>query len=131
MRDDQHTGIAAHGSAKQTESTDPLELRGTAVPGGEPEYLARCLIEEFAGLGHGPAQILELFRQPEYLATHAYWQAVGDEAVGRLVDEVVARCGVLRVTDAHGSTDAGCASNQPEADGIPVHWVESPGKERP
>lgn len=122
--------VAGHGSAKQAESSDPLELRGTSVPGGDPEFLARCLVEEFAGMGHGPDEILELFRRPEYLAPHAYWRDVGDEAVRDLIDEVVARCGVLRVTEEHPGPEADSCPQQREADGAPARSAP-PGASTP
>ncbi|HJO05049.1 MAG TPA: hypothetical protein QGG47_13870 [Acidobacteriota bacterium] len=53
--------VAAHGSAKQAEPTDPMSLVGTSVPGGDVEFLARCFIEEYAAMGYDGEQILALF----------------------------------------------------------------------
>jgi hypothetical protein len=89
--------VADHGARKQTEATDPLELKGAVVP-GNVDYLARCFIEEFAFMGRDGAAILELFRDPCYVAVHAIYRRRGEEAVRRLIDEVLAECGVLKVT---------------------------------
>lgn len=91
--------VAEHGSAKQAEPTDPLQLTGTAVAGGDPDYLARCLVEELAGMGHGADEILSVFRDPGYLAPHAFYRLRGDAAVRDLIEEVLAECGVFRVTE--------------------------------
>jgi len=89
--------VADHGSHKQAEPTDPLEPMASVVP-GDADYLARCFVEEFAFMGYDGAAILELFRDPHYLAVHAIWRQRGDEAVRELIDEVLAESGVMRVT---------------------------------
>ncbi len=44
--------VSPHGAAKQAEATDPMDLVGTMVPGGDIELLARCFVEEFAAMGY-------------------------------------------------------------------------------
>jgi hypothetical protein len=92
--------VAEHGARKATEPTDPLELVETRVPQGDSEYLARCFIEEYAAIGFDGGQILALFRRPEYVAVHAYYRLRGEEAVVRLIADVLADCGVWRFSDA-------------------------------
>lgn len=89
--------VADHGAQKQAEPTDPLEPMASVVP-GDADTLARCFVEEFALMGYDGEAILELFRDPRYLAVHAIWERRGEEAVRELVDEVLAECGVMQVT---------------------------------
>jgi hypothetical protein len=86
-----------HGSRKRPEAGDPLELKGNVVP-GDGDYLARCFVEEFAAMGHDAAAILELFRDPRYAAVYAVYRRRGEQAVRRLICDVLAECGVLQVT---------------------------------
>jgi len=92
--------VSTHGATKQAEATDPLDLVSKVVPGGDIDFLARCFIEEFAAMGHDGEQILELFRQPQYAAVHPVYRARGEEAVRSLIEEVLAECGVFRVTES-------------------------------
>jgi len=113
--------VSDHGAAKQAEASDPLDLVGTVVPGGDldllarcfiEEYasmgyggaqilaLARCFIEEYASMGYGGAQILALFRDPVYVAVHPVYQSKGEEAVRGLIHDVLAECGVFRVSES-------------------------------
>ncbi len=97
---DHHTElVVSHGSAKQAEPADPLDLVGTMVPGGDLDELTRCFIEEYAAMGYDGERILTLFRSPEYLAVHPIYRQKGHAAVRRLIDEVLAECGVFRVTE--------------------------------
>lgn len=96
------------GARKQTEPTDPLELVGEVVPGGDPDYLARCLAEEFAGMGRTAEEILTLFRDPGYAVPHSVYRTRGEAAVRELIREVLAECGVLRVTEPLEEPAPGC-----------------------
>ena len=86
-----------HGRDKQWEADDPLALVMSPVPGGDPELMATCLIEEYARLGMNAEEILSLFRQPAY-RTHALFQARGEAWIRRLIGDVLARCGQLRIS---------------------------------
>ena len=92
--------VSSFGAAKQAEPTDPLGLVGTVVPGGDVEFLARCFVEEYAALGYDGEQILELFRQPQYVGVHPVYRAKGEETVRALIAEILAECGVFRVTES-------------------------------
>jgi hypothetical protein len=62
-------------------------------------------------LGHGRDEILNLFRSPFYGGAHAAYTALGEPAIGRIVDESLAVWGTLRWTvqdagdpqDRHGA----------------------------
>ena len=92
--------VADHGSSKQAEPEDPLDLVGTVVPGGDLEVLARCFIEEFAAMGYDGDRIFELFRHPQYVAVHPVYRAKGEAATRRLIDHVLAECGVFCVDES-------------------------------
>ena len=91
--------VSDHGAAKQAEPTDPMDLVGAVVPGGDLDQFARCFIEEFAGMGFDGEEILALFRQPEYVGLHPIYQIKGEESVRRMIAEVLDDCGVFRVTE--------------------------------
>ncbi len=96
-----------HGREKEPEADDPMELVIAPVPGGNPELMATCLIEEYAHLGMDEEQILQLFSQPVY-ATHAFYQEYGEAWVRNLIRRVLARAGRLRVTTTILHQIGGC-----------------------
>jgi len=85
------------GQDKPAEPEDPAELVFTSLPGGDPELMASCIVEEYALLGMGEEEILELFRQPFY-RIHALYLKNGELWVRNLVRSVLARTPRLRVT---------------------------------
>lgn len=95
--------VADHGAAKQAEPTDPMDLVGTVVPGGDVLYLARCFIEEFAAMGYDGERILGLFRDPQYVAVHPVLCSIGEEGVRELIEQVLRECGVFRVTETNST----------------------------
>jgi hypothetical protein len=52
--------------------------------------MAEAFADEFAQLGLARAEILELYRSPEYSGAYRAWQLLGDDEVGRIVDESLA-----------------------------------------
>ena len=98
--------VAPHGSHKQAEPSDPLALVGTRVPGGDVDELLRCFIEEYAAMGFGAQEILELFRQPQYAAIHPAYLRLGEKAVRARIAAVLEECGVFRVTAQHAESAA-------------------------
>ena len=111
--------VSNFGAAKQAEPTDPLDLVGTMVPGGDVELLARCFVEEYAAMGYDGEQILELFRQPLYVGVHPVYRAKGEGAVRTLIEEVLAECGVFRVTES--------ITEEPPARRSKLVQIEMPG----
>jgi hypothetical protein len=86
-----------HGQDKEPELDDPMELVMVPLPGGDPELMATCLIEEYARLGLDEDQILELFRQPFY-RIHFLYREKGEPWVRCRIREVLARTGRMRVS---------------------------------
>jgi hypothetical protein len=74
------------------EPDDPQELVGVELPGDETvtREMAEAFADEFAQLGLARAEILELYRSPEYSGAYRAWQLLGDDEVGRIVDESLA-----------------------------------------
>ena len=92
------------------EVDDPQELVGVELPGDEAVTLdmAAAFADEFAQLGYTRPQILGLFRRAEYTGAHQAWTLLGEEAIGRLVNESLAVWGRFTcvVTDsAHGGVE--------------------------
>jgi hypothetical protein len=74
---------------------DPLALSGVALLTEEDttHSMAECFIEEFMRLGHGPTQVLALFRNPQYQGPHLAWRRRGEPFVRDLIAEVFTRWG--------------------------------------
>ncbi|OFW29596.1 MAG: hypothetical protein A3H97_01500 [Acidobacteria bacterium RIFCSPLOWO2_02_FULL_65_29] len=74
------------------EPDDPQELVGVEWPGDESvtREMAESFADEFAQLGLPRAEILALYRQPEYSGAHRAWRLLGDDEIARIVDESLA-----------------------------------------
>jgi len=83
---------------------DPQELVGVELPGDETVTfeMAAAFADEVAQLGYTRPQILGLFRRAEYTGAHQAWTLLGEETIGRLVDESLAIWGhfTVVVTDS-------------------------------
>ncbi len=86
-----------HGRVKEPEPNDPVELVMSPVPGGNPEIMATCLIEEYARLGMNEEEILALFSRPIYQTHALYWER-GEAWVRNLIRQVMSRSGRMRVS---------------------------------
>ncbi len=62
-----------------------MELVGVALPGGDLDYMAECLVEEYMLLGWSDDQLESLFRNPFFHLPHQIYQARGDEYVCSLI----------------------------------------------
>ncbi len=74
-----------------------MALLATPVPGGDPEVMAACLVEEYARMGMDEQEILGLFQQPVY-QTHALYRERGEVWVRDLIRDVLRRTGRMRVS---------------------------------
>ena len=89
------TGVT--GRNKEPKADDPMELLVTTVAGGDPQVMATCIIEEFAHLGMGEAELLGLFQNPAY-QTHALYRERGEAWVRDLIRDVLRRTGRIQVS---------------------------------
>lgn len=71
---------------EEFKADDPMELVGVALPDGDPDELARSIVEEFIRMGLSDQELLTLFRDPFYVGPHAIWRCRGDEYVRGLID---------------------------------------------
>ncbi len=75
---------------KAFEPEDPFELVGVPYP-SHPEAdhtIARCIVEEYALVGWGPADIRRLFTSPNYAALYAMFCRHGSEFVEQAIAAV-------------------------------------------
>jgi len=93
----------------EPEIDDPQELVGVELPGDESVTLemAAAFADEFAQLGYTRPQILGLFRRAEYTGAHQAWTLLGEETIGRLVDESLAVWShfAVRITDVEDAAE--------------------------
>ncbi len=73
---------------KEAEPQDPMELVALAVPEGDMDYMAECVVEEYALLGWSDKQLMTLFSHPMFQATHRIYQDKGEEYVRSLIQKV-------------------------------------------
>ena len=86
-----------HPASREVLPEDPMDLHGFEVP-GDPNLMLRLLVEEYARIGWGTIEILQLARDPNYQAFHGLWQFFGEEELTAQIGKILARCGVIRVT---------------------------------
>ncbi len=75
-----------------------MELVGLALPEGELDEMAECLVEEFVRMGLDDARLLHLFQSPFYAGSHRIYQQKGEAYVRSLIERVRARWSVPQTT---------------------------------
>ena len=85
-----------HPATRAVEPDDPMNLHGVEVD-GDPEIMLRMLVEEYARMGFGLDELLDLCRQPFYVGMHGLLQFYGEEELTQRLNGILARCGVFRV----------------------------------
>jgi hypothetical protein len=75
---------------KPPTANDPMELVGVALPQGDLERMAECLVEEYLLLGWSKRQILSLFSRNCFRATHRIHMEKGEAYVAALIDRIAA-----------------------------------------
>ncbi len=79
--------------------TDPMTLNAMELETDDPEVnrdMALCFIEEYMRMGYGRDRLLAMFQIPQYIGPHMAYQALGQEVVKTLIDEVAERWGGRR-----------------------------------
>ena len=72
---------------------DPMEFMGVRLPvptEAEADEMVVCLVDEFVRMGFGEEQLLGLFRDPFYAATHDVWRRKGEAYVRDVIGRVLA-----------------------------------------
>ena len=85
-----------HPATRAAEPEDPMNLHGVEVD-GDPEIMLRMLVEEYARMGFGLDELLDLCRQPFYVGLHGLLQFYGEEELTQRLSGILAHCGVFRV----------------------------------
>lgn len=85
-----------HPATRGVEPDDPYNLHGVEVD-GDPEVMLRMIVEEYARMGFGLEELLDLSRQPFYQGLHGLWQRYGEADLRRRLIDILSRCGVFRV----------------------------------
>jgi len=73
---------------KPPTAADPMELVGVAIPQGDLDLMAECLVEEYLTLGWSERQLMALFTRPCFHATHSIYREKGEAYVRALIDRV-------------------------------------------
>ncbi len=92
-----HATAKVHPATREILPDDPMQMHGFEVP-GDPNLMLRLLVEEYARIGWGAEEILQLARDPNYQAFHGLLQFFGEEKLTSQIGQILARCGVIRVT---------------------------------
>ena len=88
--------MGEHPKDRPAEPADPFQMMAGGVE-GDPLLMLDCIVEEYSRMGADEEEILRLFDNPEFLATHGLRGLFGAEATSDRVRTVLSRCGVLRV----------------------------------
>ncbi len=86
---------------KPPEPGDPHELVGVALPAGDGDDIAECLIEEYLMLGWSEAQIMSLFERPCFRMTHRVYLVRGRDGVAALIAHVRAKWSANEMDGCH------------------------------
>lgn len=85
-----------HPATRAVEPEDPLNLHGVEVD-GDPEIMLRMLVEDYARMGCGLDDLLNLCQQPFYVGFHGLLQFYGEAELTRRISGILSRCGVFHV----------------------------------
>jgi hypothetical protein len=85
-----------HPATREILPDDPMQMHGFEVL-GDPRLMLVMLVEEYARMGFDAQTIVQLARDPNYQAFHGLQQHFGEQELAVQVEQILARCGVLRV----------------------------------
>jgi hypothetical protein len=94
----EHLVPKVHPLTRAVEPDDPMELMASPVP-GDPDVMLACLLDEFAWLGHGADELMQLFTSPAYPLLNQLLGYFGEEEVRRRALDLLGQRGVLRFTE--------------------------------
>jgi hypothetical protein len=85
-----------HPATREVLPEDPMELHAFEVP-GDTDLMLRLLVEEYARIGCSSDDIMRLARDPNYTVFYGLARLLGEAPLRRRVQEILSRCGVMRV----------------------------------
>ena len=83
--------------SKPLEPDDPMELNGTELE-GDVGLMIDSIVEEYANIGWGEAQIMQIFEKPFFQSTYNMARSMPPGQLIERVRSVLERCGVVRVS---------------------------------
>lgn len=89
-------GPKVHPATREILPDDPMEMHGFEVR-GDPELMLRLLVEEYARIGWGIEDIMQLAQDKNYPAFHGLFRMYGEAELRERIAATIARCGVMRV----------------------------------
>ena len=87
-----------HPLTREVEPEDPMELVAMSVH-GDPDVMLECIVQEFAGMGWAPDELLPLFASPHYPVLNQLRALLGPEALEARLRSILGRVGVFQVVE--------------------------------
>lgn len=75
------------GMVKEFEHSDPLELKGIEISGGDIEFQAKAMIGEFIAMGTSKEDLIRMFNDPFYAGIYHLTQLLGEDKIIDLINE--------------------------------------------
>lgn len=89
-----------HPSQRPVMPDDPMTLNAIEFD-GDPEFMLKIMVEEYARLGCDFDAFVEMCQKPFYQGLYGLWVHFGQDELQRRAKEAFARCGVVRVKVIH------------------------------
>ena len=86
---------------KPLEVDDPHELVGVGFAGGDSDYMAECLVEEYLLLGWSDNQLMSLFTRSCFVMTHHIYRERGHDYIAALIAKVRAKWTAEKTDGCH------------------------------
>lgn len=93
-----------HPATRPVEPEDPMNLHGFEVP-GDPEFMLKILVEEYARLGYSLEPLMALCRDPFYVGLHGLWRLFGEEGLRRRIATILSSCFVIRTRTSEAASE--------------------------
>ncbi len=93
-----------HPKNSPVEPEDPMMLKAEPVS-GDPEVMLACIVEEYARMGWGADEIMELFDKPFFRATNGLKALFGEDEIRKRIESTLRQCGVLRCKETHAEPE--------------------------
>ena len=85
---------------REPDTEDPMEIVGVVLDRpidlGGLDAMARTFVEEYTLMGWPPKRILGMFQQPFYGAAHDAYEALGEDRILALIEEIAGPVEVAR-----------------------------------
>ena len=92
------------------DATDPMTLHGVVLETNSDAAMrdmADCFVEEYLRSGFDPDRILKMFRTEGYAGPFLAYQTLGEDAIRRIIDELIPLWGGRKAKTPQSSSAAG------------------------